>query len=98
MTQGWSVLAIGLSFLGTVILTANCGANAQHQPPSETAAKSADSAQGENRDTSNGAISESETFMSPAELPVDRENHLGPQLLKNIVDDQKAIWTSPKNL
>src|SRR5579872_503980 len=92
MTRGWSV-AIGLIFLGTLILTANCRAYAQHQPPSGTQEKSAEADESSKR-----SINESESFTVKPELPVDRENHLGPQLLKNILSDQKAIWMSPKNL
>ena len=103
MTRGWSALLVAASFVATVILTTNCRANAQPQSLSKTPEQSADSEQSSNRDVSNrdvsnGGINESETLTSPPPLPVDRENHLGPQLMKNIVSDQKAIWTSPKNL
>jgi len=98
MARGWKVLVVAASFLGIGILTTNCHANAQPLPVSETPEKSADSDQSSNRDRSNRNLNESETFVIPAELPVDRQNHLGRELLKNIVGDQKAIWTSPKNL
>ena len=84
---------VAASFLTAGIFTTNCHASAQDQPPSETTAKSADSGKSSKRN-----INESESFTVPPELPVDRENQLGPQLLKNILSDQKAIWTSPKNL
>ena len=93
MTRRWIAWLVAASFLGTGILNTNCHANAQHQPPSETPEKTVDSGESSNRDSY-----ESGTFMGLAELPVDRENHLGPQLLKNMVSDQKAIWTSPKHL
>lgn len=71
----------------------NCHAKAQHQPLSETPEKSADSHGSSNRDDDEFGLS-----MSPPELPANREKHLGPQLLRNIVSDQEAIWTSPKHL
>jgi hypothetical protein len=74
-------------------LTTNCHAHAQEQSLSETAEKSASPGESSNRN-----INHSETFMPLPELPANRENHLGPQLLRNIVSDQEAMWTSPKNL
>jgi len=93
MTRRWIALLVAASFLGSGILNTNCHANAQHQPLSETPEKSADSGESSNRDSN-----ESGTFMGLPDLPVDRENHLGPQLLKNMVSDQKAILTSPKHI
>ena len=84
-------MLVAASSLG--ILNTNCHASTQHQPPGETPEKSADSGESSNRDSN-----ESGTFVGLPELPVDRENHLGPQLLKNMVSDQEAIWTSPKHL
>lgn len=93
MTGRRIALVVAASFLGTGILNTNCHANAQPQLLSETPEKSTGSGESSNRDTN-----ESGTFMGLPEMPVDRENHMEPQLLKNIVSDQQAIWTSPKNL
>ena len=86
-------MVVAASFLVTGIFATNCRANAQPQTLSETPQKSADSDRSSNRDPN-----QSDSFTGPPELAVDRETHLGPELLKNIVGDQKAIWTSPKNL
>jgi membrane-associated phospholipid phosphatase len=50
--------------------------------------------------TSNAATSEpvDSTAGLSKEDPTDRENRLGPSLLKHIFDDQREIWTSPWNL
>ena len=93
MTRCWIGLVFAGCFLGTGTLNMNCHAKAQHQPLSETPEKSADSHGSSNRDDDEFGLS-----MSPPELPANRENHLGPQLLRNIVSDQEAIWTSPKHL
>ena len=93
MTRCWSAWVVAASFLGAGILTTNCHAHAQEQSLSETAEKSASPGESSNRN-----INHSETFMPLPELPANRENHLGPQLLRNIVSDQEAMWTSPKNL
>jgi len=91
MTRCWSAWVVAASFLGAGIWTTNC--HAQQQPPSETAEKSAGLEESSNRN-----LNQSETFMLAPELQANRENHLGPQLLRNIVSDQEAMWMSPKNL
>jgi membrane-associated phospholipid phosphatase len=93
MTRCWSAWVVAASFLGAGILTTNCHAHAQEQSLSETAEKSASPGESSNRN-----INQSETFMPLPELPANRENHFGPQLLRNIVSDQEAMWMSPKNL
>ena len=98
MTRGWKAWLAAASFLASGILTTNCHAHAQLQMSSETPEKRSDAGETSNRDISYPNFNESESFTVPPQLPVDRENRLGPALLKNIVDDQKAIWTSPKNL
>src|SRR5579863_5119016 len=93
----WRALAAA-SLLASAILTTNLHAHAQLQMLSETPEKSADADERTNRYIANPDINRSESFAVPPELPVYRENRLAFTLLKNIVDDQKAIWTSPRNL
>jgi len=89
MTKCWICLLIIAGLLGTIISDTNCQAQSQEQQHNEAPMNDQDS---------NSEPSMSSAFASPPELPADRENHLGPGMLHNILRDQTAIWTSPKHL
>src|SRR6202035_855042 len=50
------------------------------------------------RGSSNRKAGTSATRVGPAARWEDRENSVGLHLLKNIAEDQKALWIGPKNL
>lgn len=85
------VLVLVACLLG--VLDTKCHAQPQNQQLKEQVLN----------DNSDGRSSEAKpsvarAVMGPAEMPADRENHVGPGLLQNIIQDQAAIWSSPRHL
>src|SRR6267143_401796 len=93
MTRCWTVIGLCLSLLGTAVLSRNCCAGSQGQ---ETSAASERDTNGSG--TSDGKHGKPETSVQQAAPWEDRENSVGLHLLKNIAEDQKALWVGPKNL
>jgi Capsule assembly protein Wzi/PAP2 superfamily len=93
MARSWTHLGFGFSLLGTLALGPSCYARPQEPRASLGADKSTDESGSSNRKTENP-----ETSVQPTEQREDRENSVGLHLLKNIAEDQKAVWIGPKNL
>jgi membrane-associated phospholipid phosphatase len=86
-------LGLGLSLCGTILLSTSSIAAPQTQ--SSTTAGRDDWAGGSK---AVGGSSEPEPNVRPDHPWEDRENRVGLQLLKNIAQDQKALWLGPKNV
>ena len=93
MARWWTGLGIGFSLLGTLVSGANLYATPQEPQAGVGAEKSA----GENAN-SDGKPAKPEISVEPAREWEDRENSVGLHLLKNIAEDQKAVWIGTKNL
>ena len=48
--------------------------------------------------SSNQKAGKPERWVDPVKQPEDRENSVGLHLLKNIAEDQKAVWIGPKSV
>jgi len=93
MACWWTGYRLGFSLLGTLVLGASCYATPSGPQSGVGADKSTDGSESSNRKGG-----KPETSVRPAEQWEDRENSVGLHLLKNIAEDQKAIWIGPKNL
>ena len=93
MASWWTRFGIGLSLLGTLMVGGNCFASPQEQDPSFARRKSID----ESERTSRRARKIESSF-EPAHEWEDRENSVGLHLLKNIAEDQKAVWIGAKSV
>jgi membrane-associated phospholipid phosphatase len=95
MGPSWKKLFCGICLLAVfAALSQECYARPQEQKSSET---TADQKTGANsKPPSPDAADAAEN--NPQKSPPDNKNPLGLSLLKNIVTDQKAIWTSPSKL
>jgi membrane-associated phospholipid phosphatase len=91
----WSTcLGVGFSLLGAVLLGGSCYARPQQDPQASIGAdRNTDESGSPNRKSG-----KSETSVSSTEHREDRENTLGLHLLKNIAEDQKALWIGPTHL
>jgi hypothetical protein len=91
----WSTwLGVGFSLLGVSLLSGSCCARPQQDPQASVVAdKYPDESGSPNRKSG-----KPETSVSSTEQWEDRENSVGLHLLKNIAEDQKALWIGPKNL
>jgi hypothetical protein len=91
MTRCWTILGLCLGLLGTeLLLNANGDAGAREQQASAAA----------DGDTDRGGSSDGRVGKSvrPAESWEESENSVGLHLLKNIAEDQKALWVGPKSV
>ncbi|MCU1242327.1 MAG: hypothetical protein JWO71_3053 [Candidatus Acidoferrum typicum] len=93
MVRWWTGLGLGLSLLGALVLGTSCYAMPQGPQASVGANKSTDETGSPDR-----KVSKPETLARPVAQWEDRENSVGLHLLKNIAEDQKALWIGPKNL
>jgi hypothetical protein len=93
MTRCWTGIGLCLGLLGTLVLCTNCCAGSQRQEASAASERDTDG-----KGSSDGKAGKSETSMEPAELWEERENSVGLHLLKNIAEDQKALWVGPKSV
>jgi hypothetical protein len=93
MASWWTGFGVGFSLLGTLVLGASCYATPQEPQASVEAGKSTDESGSLKR-----KLGKPETSTKRAVQWEDRENSVGLQLLKNIAEDQKALWIGPKNL
>ena len=91
MARCWTDLALGFILLGASALGASCYAT-----PQELGAV-ADKSTGESA-SSNRKADESDKTGQPIWQKDDQENSVGLHLLKNIAEDQKALWIGPRNL
>jgi hypothetical protein len=93
MNRLWTGLGLGLTLLGTLVLGGICYAMPQDQQGIAGADKATDES-----GSSSAKATRSEKSMAPAGQWEDRENSVGLHLLKNIAEDQKAVWIGPKSL
>jgi hypothetical protein len=85
MARWWTSLRLGFILLGTSGWSAASYATPQEQGPSVGAEKGT-------------KTSDADSAGEPASQREERENSVGLHLLKNIAEDQKALWIGPKNL
>jgi Capsule assembly protein Wzi/PAP2 superfamily len=90
MVRLWTGWGVGFSLLGTLVLGASCYATPQAGTASERRT--------DESGNSDGKAGKSETSVQPVAPWEDGENSVGLHLLKNIAEDQKAVWIGPKNL
>src|SRR6266478_8209951 len=93
MTRRWTGIELCLGLLGTAVLSTNCCAGPQRQEASATSARDTDGS-----GISDGKAGKPETSVQPADPWEERENSVGLHLLKNIAEDQKALWVGPKSV
>jgi Capsule assembly protein Wzi/PAP2 superfamily len=93
MTRWWTGLGLGFSLLATSVLSGSCYAVPQQAAPS-AGVESSTGASG----TENHKAGKPEGWVEAIKQPEDRENSVGLHLLKNIAEDQKAVWIGPKNV
>src|SRR5713101_3173449 len=93
MVHWWTGLGLSLSLLGTVVLGTSCFAQTQEQQASAAPAKGTDEHGSAKREAKKAG-----TSVQPASDWLDRDNRVGLPLLKNIAEDQKALWIGPKSL
>ncbi len=93
MARGWTRLGLGLSLLGTLVLGASCYATPQEPQGSAASERSTDGS-----GSTDGKAGKAEGSAQPAAPWEERENSVGLHLLKNIAEDQKALWVGPKSL
>src|ERR1700692_315372 len=87
MNRWWTGLGLGFSLLGTLVLGGICYAMPQEQEAIAGADKASDES-----GSSSGKAGKPEKSVEPAAQWEDRENSVGLHLLKNIAEDQKAVW------
>ena len=93
MTRLWRGWVVGFGLLGTLVLGVGCYAAPQEPQASVGAGKSTDES-----GSSSGKVGKGETSVHSAAPWEERENSVGLHLLKNIAEDQKALWDGPKSL
>src|SRR6266404_4935357 len=92
MNRWWTGLGLGFSLLGTLVLGGICYA----MPQDQQAIAGADKVANESASSSSSdKAGKPEKSVEPAAQWEDRENSVGLHLLKNIAEDQKAVWIGP---
>ena len=84
---------VGFSLLGSVVLGVGCYATPQVPQAGAAPEKSTDGS-----GSSDGKAGKGATAVQPAAPWEEPENSVGLHLLKNIAQDQKALWDGPKSL
>src|ERR1700730_11711358 len=91
---GWLTgLGLGFSLLATSVLSGSSFAMPQAAEP-KAGAEQSTGASGR----SNQKAGKPERWVDSVKQPEDRENSVGLHLLKNIAEDQKAVWIGPKSV
>jgi len=93
MTRCWTIVGLFLGLLGNAVLSTNCYAGHRGQEAGTALEKDA-----KGSGSADGKVRKSETSAQPAPPGEERENSVGLHLLKNIAEDQKALWIGPKSL
>src|SRR5712675_3719976 len=93
MTRCWRSLGLGFSLLATSALSRSSYAKPQEAEPSPGIEQSAGaSGSSSHKDGKPGR------WVEPIKQPEEHENSVGLHLLKNIAEDQKAVWIGAKNV
>src|SRR5713101_3564368 len=93
MTRWWTGLGLGFSLLATLVLSRSSFARPQEPEPRGGVQKSTGASGSLNHEAS-----KHERWEETIKQPEDKENSVGIKLLKNIAEDQKAVWIGPKNV
>src|SRR5713226_3211970 len=93
MVHWWTGLGLSLSLLRTMVLGTSCFAQTQEQQVSAAPEKGTDE-----RGSAKREAEKTGTSVQPASDWLERDNRVGLPLLKNIAEDQKALWIGPKSL
>ena len=93
MARLWTGLGLGLGLLGGLMWGASSYAMPQDQRAGLGPDTSTDGSAGSNR-----SGDQPDAPVERNSLWKDRENSVGLNLLKNIAEDQKAVWIGPKSL
>jgi hypothetical protein len=93
MARLGTACGVGFILLGALVLGVSCYASPQEPQASVGAGKSTDES-----GSSSGKVGKGVTSVHSAAPWEDRENSVGLHLLKNIAEDQKALWVGPKSL
>src|SRR6266481_8894425 len=91
MTRWWTGLGLGFSLLATSVL---CRSSYAMPQEAGGGVQQSTGASG----SLNHEASKPERWVETIKQPADHENSVGLQLLKNIAEDQKAVWIGAKNL
>src|SRR5260370_34498256 len=86
-------MGLGFGLLGALVLSTNCYAGPRGQEASAVSEKDTNGSA-----SSSGKVGKGETSVQPAAPWEERENSVGLHLLKNVAEDQKALWVGPKSL
>src|SRR5260370_11207268 len=86
-------MGLGFGLLGALVLSTNCYAGHREQEASAASEKDTNGS-----GSQDGKSGKPETSVQPAAPWKDRENSVGLHLLKNIAEDQKALWDGPKSV
>src|SRR5712672_3565410 len=93
MTRCWRGLGLGFSLLATSVLSRSSYAKPQQAEPSPGIEQSTGaSGSSSHKDGKPGR------WLEPIKQPEEHENSVGLHLLKNIAEDQKAVWIGAKNV
>src|SRR5882724_5634212 len=93
MTRCWRSLGLGFSLLATSVLSRSSYAKPQEAAPSPGIEQSTGaSGSSSHKDGKPGR------WLEPIKQPEEHENTVGLHLLKNIAEDQKAVWIGAKNV
>src|SRR6202171_3172944 len=93
MARWWTGLGFGFSLFGALVQGASCYATPQEPQASVGAHKSTDE-----NESSNRKAGKPDAPVERASQWEDRENSVGLHLLKNIAEDQKAVWIGAKSV
>src|SRR6202030_4283673 len=92
MDRWCTILRLGFILLGTLAVGSSCYARPQ-QPKASVGADKRTNESG----SPNHKADELDASLQPG-AQGERENSVGLHLLKNIAQDQRAVWIGPKNL
>src|SRR5713226_2955450 len=93
MARLWTGLGLGFSLLGTLVSGASCYATPQESQANVGAGKRTNGSGSSDRKAGKAG-----TSVQPASDWLERDNRVGLPLLKNIAEDQKALWIGPTHL
>src|SRR6266403_4188838 len=93
MTRCWRSLGLGFSLLATSVLSRSSYAKPQEAEPSPGIEQSTGAS-----GSSSHKDGKPDRWLEPIKQPEEHENSVGLHLLRNIAEDQKAVWIGAKNV